>query len=127
MLFYKFNSQDERRSLGGSSFIELQFCKFPLKTKIESLIEKVNFWENDSLYISDYETFYNEYKYIFNCGIYNNLEIGDMDLHGINYYSPSETDRIIDKILKYKPLDYETLIKWLEDSKAYNGFYILGF
>ncbi len=127
MLFYKFNSQDERRSLGGSSFIELQFCKFPLKTKIESLIEKVNFWENDSLYISDYETFYNEYKYIFNCGIYSNLEIGTVDLHGINYYSPSETERIIDKIIKYKPLDYETLIKWLESSKIYNGFYILGF
>ncbi|MBO7253674.1 MAG: hypothetical protein J6V36_00045 [Clostridia bacterium] len=127
MLFYKVKSQEERRSLGGSSFIELQFCKFPLKTKIESLIEKVNFWENDSLYISDYETFYNEYKYIFNCGLYSNLEIGTMDLHGINYYSPSETDRIIDKILKYKPLDYETLIKWLESSKTYNGFYILGF
>lgn len=127
MLFYIFNSQDERRSLGGSSFIELQFCKFPLKTKIELLIEKINFWENDSLYISVYETFYDEYKYIFNCGIYSNLEIGYMDLHGINYYSPSETDRIIDKILKYKPLDYETLIKWLESSKEYNGFYVLGF
>lgn len=44
----------------------------------------------------------------------------------MNYYSPDLTDIIIDKLNQVKPIDYEALIDWLEKSKSYNGFYILG-
>lgn len=71
--------------------------------------------------------FYNEYSEIFSCGIYNNLSSGVVDLSGLNYYSSDLTDIIIEKIKDEKPLDYEVLLDWLIKSKAYNGFYILGF
>lgn len=128
MLFHIFNSQEERRNFGGSAFIEIQYCKLPFETKIEKLVavNSINNWHNDSLYINDENIFYQEYSHIFNCGTYNNLKSGTVDICGINYYAPSLTGSIIEKIHKDKPTDYETLIKWLNKSKINNGFYILG-
>lgn len=63
---------------------------------------------------------------IFDCGTYNNLKQGKVDIYGINYYAPFLTDAIIEKISKDKPKDYEVLTEWLHKSKMYNGFYILG-
>ena len=128
MLFHEFASQEERRSFGGSAFIEIQFCKLPKNTNVKKIvaINRINHWQNDSLYISDEETFYKEYCNIFNCGIYNNLQSGTFDMFGINYYDSTLIDSIIAKLQQDTPADYKILIEWLIKAKEYNGFYILG-
>lgn len=130
MLFRIFDSQEERRNFGGSKFIEIQFCKMPYGTKTKKLVSvnSINHWQNDSLYlyIDDVDAFYEEYGKIFNCGIYNNLRSGIVDIFGINYYAFSLVDPIVEKVKTDKPADYEILVDWLIKSKEYNGFYILG-
>ena len=128
-MFHFFDSQEERRNFGGSAFIEIQFCKLPSGTTTKKLvaISNIKHWQNDSLYIIDDENaFYQEYSHIFNCGLYNNLKTGIVDIYGINYYAPSLIESIIEKLQKEKPADYEALIEWLTKSEEYNGFYILG-
>ena len=128
MLFHTFFSQSERRDFGGSAFIEIQFCKLPVRSSIKSIVDvsSIKNWKNDSLYVSDENAFYQDYGQIFDCGTYNNLETGPVDLYGINYYPASITDTIIERIRESKPADYTVLIDWLERTKDYNGFYILG-
>ncbi len=128
VLFHTFHSQKERKNYGDSSFIEIQFCKLPPDTPIKRIVaaESINHWQDDSLYINDEDTFFSEYRNIFSCGTYNNLESGTVDIYGINYYAPSLTNFLIEKLFRDKPTDYEVLIKWLNKSKAYHGFYILG-
>ena len=128
MLFHVFSSQEERRNFGGSAFIEIQFCKMPYGTESKKLVavNSINHWQNDSLYIDDENTFYQEYSNIFNCGIYSNLKSGTVDIFGINYYAPSLVDSIIATLQKDKPSDYQRLIGWLNKAKEYNGFYVLG-
>lgn len=126
MLFHIFNSQQERRDYGGSAFMEIQFCRLPKGTHIKELVDNVDHWQNDSLYIDDENKFYTEYSKIFDCGIYNNLSVGTVDIYGINYYNPDVTDMIIEKLNNLKPSDYQVLVDWLNKSKDYNGFYILG-
>ena len=128
MVFHMFASQEERRSFGGSAFIEIQFCKIPHGAKVKKIVavNSINHWQNDSLYIDDEDTFYQEYGNIFNCGIYNNLKSGTVDIFGINYYAPCLIDSMIAKLQKGKPSDYKTLVEWLKKAKEYNGFYILG-
>ena len=128
MLFHTFFSQSERRDFGGSAFVEIQFCKLPVRSSITSIVDvsSIKNWQNDSLYVSDENAFYQEYGHIFDCGTYNNLEIGPVDLNGINYYPASLTDTIIARICESKPVDYTVLVDWLERTKDYNGFYILG-
>ena len=128
MLFFVFDSQEERRKYGGSAFIEIQFCRLPTGTVIKDIVavKSINHWQNDSLYINDENTFYQEYSQVFNCGIYNNLKSGVVDIYGINYYAPSFIDSIIEKLCEEKPVDYESLVEWLNKAKQYNGFYILG-
>lgn len=128
MLFHIFKSQEERRNFGGSAFIEVQFCKLPIGTKLKKVVSigSINNWQNDSLYIDDVDLFYTEYQHIFDCGIYNNLKSGVVDIFGINYYPPELLVSIIQRLNKDKPTDYTVLIDWLMKSKDYNGFYILG-
>lgn len=128
MLFHVFSSQEERRNFGGSAFIEIQFCKMPYGTESKKLVavNSINHWQDDSLYIDDENTFYQEYSNIFNCGISSNLKSGTVDIFGINYYAPSLVDSIIAKLQKDKPSDYQRLIEWLNKAKEYNGFYVLG-
>ena len=128
MLFHEFASQEERRSFGGSAFIEIQFCMLPKNTNVKKIvaINRINHWQNDSLYILDEATFYKEYCNIFNCGIYNNLQSGTFDMFGINYYDSILIDSIIAKLQQDTPADYKILIEWLIKAKEYNGFYILG-
>lgn len=125
-MFYIFNSQKERRNAGGSCFIEFQFCRLPVGTKIEEIVDSSVHWLDDSLYVSDESPFYEKYSKFFDCGIYANLECGIVDMYGINYYSSDKIDIIIGKILNEKPEDYQKLVEWLEKAKEYNGFYILG-
>jgi len=128
MLFHVFSSREERRNYGGSAFIEIQFCKMPYRTELEKIVavSSIKHGQNDSLYIDDEDTFYQEYRDIFDCGIYNNLKSGTVDIYGINYYAPCLIDSIVAKLQKNKPTDYITLIEWLNNAKKYNGFYILG-
>lgn len=128
MLFHTFNSQEKRRNYGGSAFMQIQFCKLPAGTTLKELVavDSMNFWQNDSLYVDDENAFYREYSHIFDCGTYNNLKSGTVDIYGINYYAPFLTDSIIERLRKDKPADCEVLIEWLIMSKKYNGFYILG-
>lgn len=129
-MFLTFNTNDERFEYGGSSFIEIQFCKMPLNSKIESIVsvDNIKHWRPDSIYIraDDDRDFYKQYRNIFNSGFYNNMEKGIMYLYGINYYTAESIDDIILKINETKPDDYTILLKWLEEAKKYNGFYILG-
>ncbi len=127
-LFYIFNSQEERKNCGGSSFVEIQFCKLPFGTKIDDLVSVINIsnWENDSLYIRNENEFVREYGNIFDCGTYNNLKTGIVDVYGINYYEPKAIELITKRIIDKKPKGYGMLLEWLEKSKKYNGIYILG-
>ena len=52
-LFHSFNSQEERRKCGGSDYIELQYCRFPVGTETKKIISvnRIRHWENDSLYV----------------------------------------------------------------------------
>lgn len=128
MLFYTFNSRMEREKRGGSAFLELQFCKLPVRSNLETLVavEHINHWQIDSLYVEDARLFVREYSSVFDCGVYNNLQRGTVDLWGINYYLPSSIDVLIKKVEEQKLLEYETLKAWLNQAKGYNGFYILG-
>lgn len=126
MLFYRFQSQEDRRAFGGSAFIELQFCKLPENTPIKKIVDTVKHWENDSLYIENDNFFYTEYSRFFDCGTYQNLERGTMDLYGINYYTPQQVHEIRQRIDSEKPTEYYILLKWMQKSETYNGMYILG-
>jgi len=127
-LFYVFKSQDRRRKSGGSAFIEIQFCRLPKDTDIKECVsvDNIGHWKNDSLYVKEENEFYKEYGKILDCGIYNNLQSGTVDVYGINYYSPAATDILTERIKKYSPKECDTFINWLDDAKEYNGFYILG-
>lgn len=131
MLFHTFATQEERRNYGGSAFIEIQFCNMPAQTSTKELVAvgSIQNWKTDSLYvyIDDDNAFYQEYSRIFDCGTYNNLKTGPVDIYGINYYAPSLIDSIIERLDKERPVDYEVIIEWLIKSKSYNGFYILGY
>ncbi len=130
MKFYTFNSQEERRSFGGSYFIEIQYCRSDKNSRLAEIISVDSFepWKDDSLYIygDDDNEFVSLFGDIFSGGTYSNGESGPVDMCGINYYSPEQTQLIIEKITEAKPLDYEQLLKWLKEAKVYNGFYILG-
>ena len=119
MLFHKFDSQEERRDYGGSAFLEMQFCTL---VAVDSIVN----WLNDSLYISDENLFYEEYSRIFDCGVYNNGRTGPVDVYGINYYGPEQIDLLLARIRETQPEDWQVLTEWLEEARAYNGFYILG-
>lgn len=129
MLFHIFSNQEERRKFGGTDFFEIQFCRMLRAAGIKTItaVDSIRHWRNDSLYVSgDDDVFWREYHKIFDCGIYNNLKSGPVDLCGINYYGPRHIAPILAKLLEAKPADHERLIEWLNTAKQYNGFYILG-
>jgi len=130
IIFHRFSSKEERRAYGGSAFIELQFCNLPSGTRIKKIVSvrAITHWKDDSLYIhvDDIDLFYQNYSPVFNCGTYNNLRTGPVDLYGINYYAPEQIEFLLGRILDKKPSDYEVLVDWLTKARAFNGFYVLG-
>ena len=130
MYFHTFNSREELRIFGGSYFIEVQYCKLASCSKIKEIIavDAIEHWKNDSLYIygDDDEEFTSYYGEIFTGGIYNNEKRGVVDLCGINYYSQEQTEHIMERVKKERPIDYQTLLRWLEKADKYNGIYVLG-
>lgn len=127
-MFMKFKSNEERRAYGGSDFIEIQYCTLPNGTLDKEIVDAVHNWDLSSLYIfgDDFQRFYNEYKEIIGNGLYCNLKEGFIDYCGINYYSPEKTIKIIERLKKCKPVEFEILLEWLLSGLNYNGFYILG-
>jgi hypothetical protein len=129
-MFHSFESQEERQAFGGSAFIEIQYCRLKPTASIREIVSPrvKNDWKDNSLYVyaDDMDEFYSNYKDIFCDGAYSNTKKGNIDLFGINYYSPKQLAEIIDKIEKQKPLDYEILLEWLKHGINYNGIYILG-
>lgn len=128
MLFHTIEMQNEQKQFGSSARIEFQFCQLPANTKLKKIVavDSIDHRQKDSLYVLDENLFDREYSRIFDCGIYNNLKSGTVDLYGINYYSPDLLDFLIARITEEKPYDYEVLLEWLERDKSFNGFYILG-
>lgn len=125
-VFHRFSSQTERREYGGSGFLEMQFCRLPRETKLAEIVNRIENWKDDSLYIDDEDKFYREYGDIFDSGFYSNLERGTVDVYGINYYPPEYVGMLLARIAVRKPAGYESVLGWLRDAEKYNGFYILG-
>ena len=125
-MFIKFTNNEERRKYGGSAFVEFQFCKLRETTRIKKIVNKINHWQEDSLYVYvDYmDKFIESYGNVFNCGTYNNLKSGPIDIFGVNYYKKSQIVDMIDKLMEID--NNEVLINWLKEALKYNGFYILG-
>ena len=123
-----FLTQEERKKHGGSCFIELQFCKLPADTEFDQIRRGSGHWQDDSLYVFDTEqsSFYSQYKDILGYGLHNNKAEGYFDTWGITYYAPGQIEAIQERLNEYKPEDHEVLMKWLEEAKQYNGFYVLG-
>ncbi|MGN0771559.1 MAG: hypothetical protein ACI4MI_03115 [Christensenellales bacterium] len=96
MIFHSFANQEERRKFGGSAFIELQYCT----TKHVKVVNKHGYWRDSSLYIyvDDIESFCCDYGDIFYGGTYHNLHSGEVDISGMNYYTPVQLKGIILKI-----------------------------
>ena len=130
MLFHVFSTQSERRAFGGSDFIEIQYCKLKRSADRKRIVSvhAVECWKEDSLYIADddWETFLDAYGEMITGGTYNNLQTGYLDGYGINYFSPRQTESIIEQLKEEKPQEFQTLLTWLERGEQYNGFYILG-
>lgn len=130
-MIHKFNNQEERRNFGGSAFIEIAYCKLKPRTKVKKVFKLKNLpmRSNDSLYVhvDDMHDFIEIYSDIFGKCICANLnEYDSFDPFCINYYSKDCINIIKEKLLEARPKDYEMVLKWLEESDKYNGFYILG-
>ena len=129
-MFLKFKTNEERRNHGGTAFVEFQFCRLKVNSKIRKIVSvnSIQNWKDDSLYlfVDDIDDFLEEYNDIFDSGIYNNLKSGNIDIFGINYYSKDSIHKLIETLKNKKPTDYETIISWLKEAINYNGFYILG-
>ena len=130
MLFHVFHSQSDRRSFGGSDFIEIQYCQLAQGSTIDEIVscDSIVHWKEDSLYISgdDMDVFFQHYGNILTDGIYNNQSCGPMDLYGINFYSHEQAVSIQEKLKTETPLNYQVFYEWLQGIDQYIGFYVLG-
>jgi hypothetical protein len=130
IMFHSFENQAERRAYGGSAFIEFQYCKVKNGTPEKKIVSvnSVRHWQDDSLYvyIDDIENFLHYYGPFFINGLYNNMQHGEIDMYGINYYTPSQVIESIYAIESIKPPEYSMVLNWLKNASKYNGIYILG-
>lgn len=88
-LFYTFKNLEERHQFGGTTFIELQYCRLNKDVKLNDIVslKKIKNGFDDSLFVfvDDIDVFYESYGKIFNNGAYNKNSVGPMDIYGINY------------------------------------------
>lgn len=124
-MFKKYNKEEK------GACLELAYCKSSNKSDIKEIvsISNIPFSQPDSLYVAFpfIKDFIEQYDDIFTGGTYHNLKSGPVDVCGLNYYNPDLTNQIINKIKEQKPQEFEVVLNWLEETKQYNGFYILGF
>lgn len=112
---------------------ELQYCRQKRGTSKRKIVsvESIGFKKDDSLFVPEkrFDSFFEAYFKILDGGLHNNLKCGELDLFGINWYSPEKTDEIIEA-LKERGADSQNdpvLISWLcKAENEYNGFYFLG-
>lgn len=127
MLLYQFASQEERRAVGGSGWMELQPCRLPAGTPVQPCLDaKLSFWRLDSLYIRDENRFCREYGPIFSDGFYQNRSRGPVDPCGLNYYPPDLIPAMLERLWQLRPPEYETLLEWMDRAGPCHGFYLLG-
>lgn len=130
MLFHMFSSPKERRSAGGSCFIEIQSCRLPKNTEIRDIVSvhSLKHWNTVSLYVlgDDVPEFLSFYGDILSGGFYNNTKTGPLDLCGINFFPADRAEQIAARLKQEKPPEYETLLAWLEKESDAAGFYVLG-
>lgn len=130
MLFHMFSSPKERRSAGGSCFIEIQSCRLPKNTEIRDIVSvhSLKHWNAGSLYVlgDDVPEFLSFYGDILSGGYYNNTKTGPLDLCGINFFPADRAEQITARLKQEKPPEYETLLAWLEKESDAAGFYVLG-
>lgn len=124
MLFYRFDSQEERRRVGGSCFLELQ--NLPAGAPPEEQPADLCRWQSNSLYAADENEFYRLYGAIFTGGRYPNGESGAVDLCGVNYYDEAARQRILTRLTLERPPEYEVLAAWLRQGEGGSGFVLLG-
>lgn len=129
-MFHIFENNEVRRQLGGSVFIEIQYCRLSSNTKVKKIVSvrSIQHWREDSLYIfvDDIDSFIASYGRIFYMGTYNNVNKGFVDVFGINYYTLDDVKKLVDAIMNEKPIDYQILLNWLSKANQYNGIYLLG-
>ena len=108
--------------------MELQYCTLNPETELKKIVKSHGRWVDSSLYIyfNDIDSFRSIYGEIFYGGTYQNLHSGDVDIYGVNYYSPTQLKDIMLTIEAQKPLEYEVILEWLKNGEFFNGFYILG-
>jgi hypothetical protein len=113
-LFLKFDTQENRRKYGGSCFIELQFCKLPSGTKIKHILESLDHWKDDSLYVYDdkQSEFYIKYKDVIGFGIHPNMSEGYFDTWGVTYYGLNRIRDIKERLKEHKPEENEVLLSY---------------
>jgi len=130
MLFHRFASQEERRAFGGGDFLEMQYCKLEPDAGIDEItsVDAIEHWQDDSLYLcgDDWNRFCAYYDEIITGGTYHNGKSGPVDLCGINYFTQEQQTRIMERLKREMPPDYEVLLDWLEAGESCSGFYILG-
>ena len=124
MLFYRFDSQEERRRVGGSCFLELQNLSAGAPPQEQPA--DIRHWQDDSLYAADENEFYRLYGAIFTGGRYPNGESGAVDICGINYYDEAARQRILTRLSAEQPPEYEILAAWLRQGEGGSGFVLLG-
>lgn len=129
-MFHKFNNVEDRSVFRGPAYIEIQYCRLKQGTKLKKLVavNSIKLYQDDSLYLhsSSLNDFMYNYSSIFGKGTYNNLHNGFIDPFGINYYSLEDITKIREKLMLNKPVEYQTLLKWLDNGSDFNGVYILG-
>lgn len=88
-----------------SDYLEFQICRVDTKLKQLVNIDNISFNDEESIYLDldCYDKFLLYYRNYFNSAIHNNLEVGLLDIYGINYYTLDETKSIINDISKDKP------------------------
>ena len=130
LLFHIFPSQEERKSFGGSDFIELQYCRLPWGAALWEIVlpDGIEHWKNDSLYVSgdDMDVFYRHYGPVMTGGVSHDQTSGPLDLLGINFYSREQAAGILRKIQTERPPDHQIFEDWLREGERYIGFYVLG-
>jgi len=127
MLFHSFLTQEDRRALGGSAFLEFQHCRLNAGKPIRQIVSAIDHWQTDSLYVhvNDMECFYEAYAGILGSATYQNGKNGPLDIYGIHYYPPEKTNIIVKALQEKQPPEYKILLEWLSRDGE-GGFYLLG-
>lgn len=125
-----FKTANERIASGSTAYLELQYCTAKSETPMEKIFRQHFFWKTDSLYVyaDDFEAFWNRYAVILKHGAHHpDGSAGEVDMCGINYYTPQETTDIVRKMKTEYPQEDATFFEWLYYAEKHtNGFYLLG-